>query len=399
MKIHIHKEQVNIFSHILDEYKIEYKKYIGKNIDIINKVLDNDNIPKNIKLPEYTIDWNFAYNHYVFECDITKERLNEICRVNNLDCNGTKLYYNVGSYIELRKSIKNNQTIENYYLNDENIKPPIYPIYVISYQREHLLQKKYTMSILDSMKIPYYICIKECELDNYKKMLENLKYKYYTLIAMDKEFEYNQNSIGNYGGIPQRNYCWEHSIGFSKYWILDDNIKGFYLWNKFAKTEFNNPLFFSLLENFMDSIIEDVGLLSPNYYSEYPDYDLRDRYYINQKNYSCILVNTKLLEKKNIRWRKTYNEDVRLGLDCLINNIRTIGFNQFLIWKESTGSLKGGNSEIYENHKLEGYEKKFREIQQEYPDYIKNTKKYKDGRSHHSINYNKFKEFKFITFK
>ena len=93
--------------------------------------------------------------------------------------------------------------------------------------------------------------------------------------------------------------------------------------------------------------IKNHIILSPNYTNDVKGY--RCPYNINTKNYSCILVNNEVLKKNKIKWRKKFNEDVRIMLDCLENGIRCIGMNMFLIKKSSTGSVKGGgNCSIYE---------------------------------------------------
>ena len=234
---------------------------------------------------------------------------------------------------------------------------PKYPIYIISYKR---YDSMITMKYLEQMGCSYYIVIKECEKELYQKSLDKKNYKHYTLLCMDTEFEKKQTEMGNSGGIPQRNYCLKHSTqgGHKSHWIIDDNIKGFCYYNRDTKKEMNHYSFFTSMELFRDKINEDVGLLSPNYSHDVHGY--RVPYNQNTKNYSCILVNNELLNIHGIQWRKRYNEDVRLSLECISKGLTNIAFNMFLINKMSTGSVKGGNCDIYKyNRKEIKMDKKF----------------------------------------
>ena len=389
-------------------------------------------------LPEiYTFNEEWSFTHVLFT--IKKEDWNNLTQETK-DLIGKP---KSGTFIYWKDYEKKDIDFE---LPIETTKPR-YPIYIISYNR---YEKMITMKYLEEMKTPYYIVVKnEDQYEKYKKSLVDKKFEYYTLLKVDDDFMKKQEILGNSGGIPQRNFCWEHSKlnSFNSHWIIDDNIKGFYMYNFDSKKRLDNCSFFSLMEDFRDDIVEPIGLLSPNYTNDVKSY--RPPYRMNTKNYSCILVNNKVLDDMGIKWRKTYNEDVRLMLECLENGIRCIGMNMFLINKMSTGSVKGGNCDIYEYERptrpviknkdfykrkevfekkiidicleedfqlqyenlwktegvdfvfYRGFMNKFVEIYRDYPEYIKYKTTHKDKRPHHRINTDKFKygDMGLITFK
>lgn len=381
MKVHILKKDMETIEKMLNEKKIKFKRQIESKQKKYKSY-------EYQKLPYYTYNENLVNNLVVYEIKEWKEEYYSLFGVKE----SRKQYIHYGDYINFRKGMELPK-VEI----DETILKPKYPIYVISYQRYKTF---WTIKSLEEMDIKYFIVIKEREYEDYKSSLERHNYKNYEIIAMSEEFERQQNELNNHGGIPQRNKCWSHAKenGFTSHWIVDDNIDGFFIYHKQRRVPFNHYSFFTHLENFRDSIVEPIGLLSPNYTWDFPEIDHRVPFTVNTKNYSCILVNHELLERKNIVWRKTYNEDVRLTLDCLMNRIRTIGMNQFLIKKMRTGQCKGGNEEIYKKHTLDGFKLKYDEIKEEYPKYISSITKHKDGRSHHKLNLKEFDSFKNITF-
>jgi hypothetical protein len=77
------------------------------------------------------------------------------------------------------------------------------------------------------------------------------------------------------------------------------------------------------------------------------------------------------------RWRGTYNEDTDLSLRVLsTGDLCTVNFNSLLSGKQTTGTMRGGNTDtIYEGGTNSGYQKKF--------------EMHVDGRPHHYIPYTK----------
>ena len=99
---------------------------------------------------------------------------------------------------------------------------PKYPIYVITKGR---WEKTLTIDSLEEMGIDFKICVEPNEYENY---ISNPSIDKNKIIILPENFSERKQ-----GGIPVRNFVWEHSKsrGFSKHWILDDNILGFYRWN------------------------------------------------------------------------------------------------------------------------------------------------------------------------
>ena len=267
---------------------------------------------------------------------------------------------------------------------------PKYPIYVITKGR---WEKTLTIDTLESMNVDFRICVEPSEYDNYSA---NPNIDTNKLIKLPENFSERKQ-----GGIPVRNFVWQHSIdrGFDKHWIIDDNIKGFFRWNQNVQKEVKDGVFFRIMEDFSDRY-ENVGLTSCQYASFVPSIDRgRSAYIRNTRTYSCILINTKLLDVRlEERWRGRYNEDTDLTLRVLsTGDLCTINFNSLLSGKQTTGSMKGGNTDtIYElgkdntSDKWSGLQKKFDELKENWGDIVTFTNnRHKDGRPHHHIAYTK----------
>lgn len=376
MKIHTYSKEKKDLENLLKKYNIEYKiiEYKDKCTDFYDlkfqgnkEFIDNAYII-NIK------NWKSEYYDYL-----------------DIEDNGKpKTYIHYKNYMKWRVPLlKKSKPLEV-----RNLKN-VYPIYVVSYKR---FNSPYTINILKQMNIYFKVCIKEEEYNDYLTILpkENI-------LVMSKEYEDNENQIGNYNSIPQRNKCFDDSVenGYKKHWVLDDNIRHFSYKNEQKNHKFNVSDFFYYIENFVHNINEEVGIISPNYEQDCAGIHTAPSYTVNTKNYSCLLIDNNIFLKYNIRWRKCYNEDVRLTLECLINGIRTIGVNIFTIKKIPTGKCSGGNQEAYENFSKLGFQKKVDEIIHDFPRYIAlTTKRHKDNRPHHRFkNMKDFDSFKFITFK
>lgn len=261
---------------------------------------------------------------------------------------------------------------------------PKYPIYVITKGR---WEKTLTIDTLEDMGVDFRICVEPKEYDNY---ISNPKIDPKKVIKLPENF----SALGQ-GGIPVRNFVWQDSIdrGFSKHWIIDDNIDGFFRWNENIQKRVRDGVFFRIMEDFSDRY-ENLGLVSCQYLSFIPAIDsAREGFIVNTRTYSCILINTELLDKRlEERWRGTYNEDTDLTLRVLsTGDLCTVNFNSLLSGKQTTGSMKGGNtSTIYDDGKFSGYQKKFDELKKNWGDIVTyTTSRHRDGRPHHHISYTK----------
>jgi hypothetical protein len=258
-----------------------------------------------------------------------------------------------------------------------------YPIFILSKGR---WEQRYTADTLEKMNVDYRIVIEPQEVDNYAKYIDRTK----ILVLPDEYLNKNQ------GGIPARNFIWDYSVkkGFKKHWIIDDNIDGFYRWNNNVQKRVDNGVFFRIMEDFSDRY-SNLGLTSCQYHSFVPAIDTgRHSFIVNTRTYSCILINTELLDKRlEERWRGRYNEDTDLTLRVLsTGDICTVNFNSLLSGKKTSGSMKGGNTNtIYDGGSHKGYQDKLDELYNNWSQYVKKTtKRHKDGRPHHHISYTKY---------
>jgi len=273
--------------------------------------------------------------------------------------------------------------LKNYeYEYSERIQPR-YPIYVITKGR---WEKTFTIDTLEEMGVDFYICVEPKE---HEKYLQNEKIDRNKILVLPENF-----SERNQGAVPVRNFCWEHSVknGFTKHWQLDDNIKWFYRWDRNTKKKVKDGVFFRMMEDFSDKF-ENLGLTSCQYVHFIPTTKCdRKQFILNTRAYSCILINSELLDQRlDERWRGRSNDDTDLSLRVLsTGDLCTVNFNNLLSGKQTSGSMKGGMEKIYEGHTHEGYQKKFDELKKNWGDIVTFTnKKHKDGRPHHHIEYTK----------
>jgi len=374
LKIKIHtsnKESVeNILSNIkfqdeMGEYGIKYKlnKNYFKFCDLNNEHYSN--------LPEFKWSDDLR-NRFLYEVQFRNENEKEVF-FRAFNQKSTKRNY---IYHEL------DSVVSGEYEYTEKIQPK-YPIYVITKGR---WEKSYTIDTLEDMSVDFYICVEPKEYEMY---CSNPKVDKNKILVLPEDFSEQGN-----GAVPVRNFCWEHSVqqGHPKHWQLDDNIQWFYRWNNNQQLKVRDGVFFRMMEDFSDRY-ENIGLTSCQYKSFVPGIDTgREEFIVNTRAYSCILINTELLDTRlDERWRGRYNDDTDLSLRVLsTGDICTVNFNSLLSGKQTSGSMKGGMAEIYDNHSHNGYMKKFNALKDNWKDIVKLTnKRHKDGRPHHIIEYTK----------
>ena len=221
----------------------------------------------------------------------------------------------------------------------ENL-PTRYPIYIISKGRS---DTRYTQKCIHEMGIPYLIVVETQELDDY---WEHIPRK--NILCLPPHL----CNLGQ-GSIPVRNFVWEHSIqqGHKKYWILDDNIKGFYRWCKNVHVKCNDSSCFRQVEDLTDRY-SNVYMSGIQYKSMCPQISRKRKIITkNSKVFSCCLYDSAMDDKLGLddRWRGKYNEDIDLILRVLKKGGMTLQIQNFLIDKPTSKSVKGGNaSSIYD---------------------------------------------------
>lgn len=251
---------------------------------------------------------------------------------------------------------------------------PKYPIYIISKGR---WKNRLTARSLEKMNVPYKIVIEPQEFDNYSAVIDKNN-----ILVLPF------SNLGQ-GSIPARNWVWDHSIenGWSKHWILDDNIEAFNRLNRNMKPEVRTGAIFKAAEDFVDRY-ENVAISGFNYYSFCKSTDAVPPFYLNTRIYSCILIDNAI----PYRWRGRYNEDTDLSLRALKDGYCTILFNAFLAGKVTTMRMKGGNTdELYAD---DGRKKMAEALRDLHPDVTRVVWKF--NRWHHQVDYRKFKKNKLI---
>lgn len=251
---------------------------------------------------------------------------------------------------------------------------PRYPIYIISKGRWEL---RHTARSLDAMQVDYRIVIEPQEYSEYA-----------SVISAHRILVLPFSNLGQ-GSIPARNFVWEHakSSGAARHWILDDNIDGFYRFNRNLKTPARTGAVFCAAEDFVDRY-ENVGLAGFQYFMFIKRKELWPPFILNTRIYSCILIDNQL----PYRWRGRYNEDTDLSLRVMKDGLVTVLFYAFLALKLSTMTIKGGNTdELYQN---DGRLKMAESLRDQHPDIAGITWKF--GRWQHQVDYSQFKKNKLL---
>lgn len=251
---------------------------------------------------------------------------------------------------------------------------PRYPLYVISKGR---WESRLTSRALEKMRVPYRIVVEPQEFG-----------KYGAVIDRGKILSLPFSNLGQ-GSIPARNWVWEHSIqeGHARHWIIDDNICSFLRFNGNARVPVKSGSFFRVMEDFVDRY-ENVPIAGPNYRMFAPRREKVNPITLNTRVYSCILLSNKILH----RWRGRYNEDTDLSIRILKDGYCSILFNAFLIFKQVTMTMKGGNTdELYQG---DGRLKMAQSLRRQHPDVVKITHKW--GRWQHQVDYRPFRGNKLI---
>jgi len=258
-----------------------------------------------------------------------------------------------------------------------------YNIFVISKGR---WDKRLTSSWLNKYGIKHYLVIEDCEKEKYEKTTKDDEHV--TLLSMSPE----KDNLGK-GSIPVRNfvddYCRKNKE--KKYWLMDDNMNGFYMFHKNCRREIRSPVFLRICEEFSDRY-SNLYLSGLQYLSFLPEIS-RNRGLVlkNTRIYSCMLISIKLKDKLDgVLWRGRYNEDTDLSLRLLKKGYPTILHQQFLTNKQTTMSCKGGNTDsIYQG---DGLQRKVDSLIEQHPDVVKQCFKFK--KVHHQVDYKPFKDNK-----
>lgn len=256
------------------------------------------------------------------------------------------------------------------YISD-NPKNPKYPVYIISKGR---WENRLTSKSLENIGVPYYIVVEPQEYEKYAARIDSNK-------ILTLPF----SNLGQ-GSIPARNWVWEHALdsGYKRHWIIDDNINGFFRFNRNLKVPVGDGTIFRAAEDFTDRY-SNIKISGFNYFMFASRKTLMPAFYLNTRIYSCILIDNSL----EFRWRGRYNEDTDLCIRALKAGYCTVLFNAFLALKTTTMSMKGGNTdELYKE--TDNRWEFAKSLKDQHPDIVKITKKW--GRWHHHVDYSVFRQ-------
>lgn len=276
---------------------------------------------------------------------------------------------------------------------------PQFPIYIPSKGRH---ESRVTVRHLQRMGVPFRVIVEEQEYEAYASVIpaENL-------IILDPEYQRKYETCDDLGDSrskgpgPARNFAWEHSIseGHKWHWVMDDNLQGFWRFNRNRQIRMGTGSGLKAMEDFCLQY-ENVAMAGPNYFMFVPRKVDHPPIIMNTRIYSCNLIRNDVPH----RWRGRYNEDTILSLDVLKDGWCTVQFNAFLQWKMPTQALPGGNTgEFYhsEGEKKAGQKyadggttAKSEMLQRVHPDVARMTWKF--SRIHHVVDYRPFRNNRLV---
>lgn len=249
---------------------------------------------------------------------------------------------------------------------------PVHPIYVPSKGR---WESRKTVRALEAIGVPHHVVIEPQEHAAYASVMDPAK-----LLVLPF------SNLGQ-GSIPARNFIWKHALesGAAWHWCIDDNIQGFYRLHRNLKVPVGDGAVFRHAEEFADRWT-NVGQVGFNYFMFAPRKSAIPPLVLNTRIYSCIMIRNDL----PCRWRGRYNEDTDLSLRILKAGWCTVLFNAFLAFKQTTMTMKGGNTdELYkQEEEFDGRLEMALSLQRQHPDVVKVTRKW--GRWQHQVDYSGF---------
>jgi hypothetical protein len=264
---------------------------------------------------------------------------------------------------------------------------PKYPIYIVSKGR---WETRLTSKALERINVPYYIVVEAHEREQYAAVIDPAK----VLVLPEKYLqEYDTcDDVGEARGKgpgAARNFCWDHSLsmGFTRHWVMDDNIASFNRLNRNLMVKVTSGAIFRAAEDFVDRY-HNVAIAGFNYDFFAKAKEPLPAFVMNTRIYSCLLIDNSL----SMRWRGRYNEDTDLSLRVLKANQCTVQFNAFLQEKATTQTMKGGNTDEF--YAKEGTLPKSEMIAKLHPDVAEVVWRF--NRWHHHVDYTPFKRNQLI---
>lgn len=233
---------------------------------------------------------------------------------------------------------------------------PRYPVYIPSKGRaDHC----YTAQVLAAGSVPFSLVVEPQEADAYAARF-----------GADRLIVLPFHDLG-LGSIPARNFIWEHALasGAERHWTLDDNMKYFARRYRGRRLNCDPGLALRACEDFTDRY-DNVAIAGLNYTMFVPDNVQRQPLQINCHVYSCMLI----LNSLPFRWRGRYNEDTDLCLQVLSADWCTVLLNTFLVRKEQTMTVKGGNTDAL--YKADGRLRMARSLERVWPGVVETDRRF-----------------------
>lgn len=237
---------------------------------------------------------------------------------------------------------------------------PKYPIYIPSKGR---WDRCYTARFMRDDGVPFRLVVEEQEAEKYAE-----KFGEESILVLPFR---NKGTV-----VPARNWIREHSEkeGFERHWQFDDNIRKIIRLYKGKRIPYPSGTAIRVAEDFTDRY-ENIAITGFNYRgfarSAIPPF------FLNCHVYSATLFWNDVPYK----WRGKYNEDTDLCLQVLSGGYCTVNLNVFLIEKEVTMTMRGGNTdELYQG---DGRAKMSRELEARWPHLVETIRRW--NRPQHKI--------------
>lgn len=253
---------------------------------------------------------------------------------------------------------------------------PKYSVYIPTKNR---WKSRLTVKTLESLGVPYHVVIEPQEHEIYERLVgkEKILTLPWSKPASSTELVRVRNWIKDYST----------SIGEKRHWQMDDNINAFYRYNNNLKYKVASGTILRAAEDFTDRY-DNVALSGLQYAFFATSCRKRLPFILNTRIYSCTLV----LNSLPYGWRGIYNDDTDLSIRVLKDGWCTILFNAFLQGKAATMTVKGGNTDIYQE---DGRQRMAESLANQHPELVSVTDK-KFGRYQHQVDFKLFRKNKLI---
>ncbi len=253
---------------------------------------------------------------------------------------------------------------------------PRFPIYIPTKGR---FDSMLTIRALDTIGVPYVAVVEDREREAYAR----------SGVPEDRLLVL---PFSGRGLVPTRNWIWDHALeeGDEWFWTMDDNIRGFYRLHRNLKTPVADGTILAAVEE-MTLRYENVPLAGMNYFMFASRKTVVPPLYINNRVYSNMLIHTDYRDPRGKPYRNegTFNDDTDLNLRILKDGNCIFLFNAFLIFKETTMTVKGGIA--YERNEVKEKDSRWiasEELRLKHPDVTAVTRKF--GRWHHHVDYSQW---------